>query len=369
MRVEEVRKICFVVPYAYLFFKPEAGTHFGGAERQAYLLGKKIAEHEDIKVHYCVADFGQPEHEVIDGCELWSTFSSTDGLWKAFKSICRYLKLIDADDYIFRAVNPSIFFFTLYIRFFLRKKVVYMVANKDEGSLVKVARMSGTMTAIMMLLTYPLVDLLTTQTEEQCAFFKNKKNKRVIHLPNVFDESLNLKDHQEIERKYVLWVGRSDLWKQPEMFITLAKSFPDIKFQMVCQPANDQNRYLELQQSAETLPNLTFLGAVSPQRINALYLEAMLFVLTSISEGFANTMMEAMSASCAILTLGTDPDNIITGEKMGLVAKDYDELCVFLDSLVSHPETMQKMGNNARDFLLREHSSNRVTELFKQALV
>ncbi len=96
------------------------------------------------------------------------------------------------------------------------------------------------------------------------------------------------------ERRTILWVGRCERIKQPEMFIALAQAFPRESFVMVCPPAASGPDYFEsIRNQALKLQNMTFVEHVPFPEIGAYFGAARLFVNTAVQEGFPNTFVQA----------------------------------------------------------------------------
>jgi glycosyltransferase involved in cell wall biosynthesis len=367
MQVAEVRKVCFVVPQTYLFFNATVGAPFGGAERQAYLLGTALSERDEFEVHYCVADYGQGCREQRENCHLWPAFSFSENKFRALLKINIVLREINADVYIFRSANALICPIAFYLKYILKKKVVYMVAHLDEGSFAKLKQMSGWITAVMMKLTYPLADTLCVQTQEQAELFQGENSRGAHIVRNVFRPSLNMQNSENM-RTITLWVGRCEPWKRPEIFLELARRNPEEKFVMVCPEGRAPDLFQRLKSEAESLPNLNFSGGVNPELLMSYFQQAKMYVLTSEAEGFANTMMEAMACTCPILSLGVDPDGIIVQLKLGLVASDTEDFFHHFEALAGDSELCRLFGENGKAYLLKNHVGGSVIDRFAELL-
>ncbi|HET8654092.1 MAG TPA: glycosyltransferase [Longimicrobiaceae bacterium] len=84
-------------------------------------------------------------------------------------------------------------------------------------------------------------------------------------------------------------------------------------------------------------------------------------VLPSYSEGFPNTILEAMAAARPVVatTVGAIPDAVVDGETGLLVPpRDPDRLAAALDTLLSDPARARRMGEAGRE-RAREHFSAR----------
>ena len=66
--------------------------------------------------------------------------------------------------------------------------------------------------------------------------------------------------HIETQKKYILWVGRSEDWKNPELFLRLSELNPDFKFMMICPPSTYTPRLSgRIKKKSQKLNNLKFI--------------------------------------------------------------------------------------------------------------
>ena len=92
----------------------------------------------------------------------------------------------------------------------------------------------------------------------------------------------------------VLWVATIRPLKQAELFLELARSIPEIKFQMIGGSALGEEQYFtSIKEAACRIPNLDFLGFIPRDRIEPYFAKASILVNASTTEGFPNTFLEA----------------------------------------------------------------------------
>jgi glycosyltransferase involved in cell wall biosynthesis len=112
------------------------------------------------------------------------------------------------------------------------------------------------------------------------------------------------------EREGILWIGRCSKQKQPELFIKIAQKNPDKKFTMVC-PKIDENYFNYIKSLAEVVHNLVFVDFVDFENTWKYFEETKVFVNTSISEGFPQTFVQAVTCGVPIISLNVNPDDFI----------------------------------------------------------
>ena len=150
----------------------------------------------------------------------------------------------------------------------------------------------------------------------------------------------------------VLWVANIKAWKQPEIFIDLAKRLndTDAKFVMIGK-AGDKKFHKKFLEVAHAGQNLEYVGQLSLEEVNAWLARSSIFVNTSLPrEGFPNTFIQAWLRSVPVVSLNFDPDDINTTQDIGFLSKTSANLERDVRVLVSCEQTRVEMGARARLF-------------------
>ena len=117
------------------------------------------------------------------------------------------------------------------------------------------------------------------------------------------------------------WLARWDPVKRPEIFLQLARKFPEVRFRFAGS-ALDQNWVQHLRTEYGSAPNLEWVGRIDqfrdPAAHSAFLDEAWIMVNASTKEAMPNAFIEAAAHGCAILS-GLDPDGFAS--KFGYHAK------------------------------------------------
>jgi glycosyltransferase involved in cell wall biosynthesis len=124
------------------------------------------------------------------------------------------------------------------------------------------------------------------------------------------------------ERPTVIFVGRLDRRKRPQLFFELALKFPDVSF-LAAGRARDPAFEQELRQRYGAIPNLQLLGFVDQfesAKLYALLSQSWILVNTSVREGLPTSFLEALANKCALLS-SVDPGGV-TREFGEFVADD-----------------------------------------------
>ncbi|MCF6366605.1 MAG: glycosyltransferase [Bacteroidales bacterium] len=368
-----MKKICFVIPRAYYLFNPEAAgikDKIGGAQKQTYILSTKLTEDKNFDVHFLVADFGQPEYEEIKNVKLHKSFNFSNNIFKRTKNLLKKLKKINAEIYIFRSADIGVAFAVFYVKIFLKKKTLYMIAADAETTKERQKYHNGLLTAFAMKKVYKKADIITAQTQQQSnTFEKDRKRKPNAVIKNIYSVENNTQIKQT-EKKTILWVGRLTKIKNPEIFLDLAKKFPNEQFVMVAPGVIDHIDYgNKIQKEAKQIKNLEHINFVSPTEISKYYQKAKIYVLTSDLEGFSNTMAEAMINECPILSYNVNPDEILNKYKSGFCAgKNLEMFYSYFEKLNANSDLRKQYGKNGAEYIKINHQKNIIIEEFKMLL-
>jgi glycosyltransferase involved in cell wall biosynthesis len=354
-------RVCFVSPKAYPIFEPQVESVFGGAEVDLYLLATELAKDDRFDVRFIVGDYGQPDIETRENVTLYKSIDVLKNyiiqgpkIWRAF---CR----ADAHVYMHEACSLG----TALAAFFCKihkRRFVYRTASSLEASGQHSGRWSIRRPFIRW--AFRKADVFIVQNEQDAANALRTVGRNAMIVKN----ACRIHPVDQIEKKGVLWVGRSKHVKRPDLFIKLAKAFPDIPFTMICQHSLDEDGYPDLIESASKLPNLEFLKRVPFQDVDAYFEKALIFINTSDSEGFPNTFVQSCKAGTAILSLNVNPDGFLDKHQCGFCANGNWEL--FISKLKEWINTDQAsaLGQNGLDYIKSHHDIITIIQQYKDIL-
>lgn len=100
-----------------------------------------------------------------------------------------------------------------------------------------------------------------------------------------------------------------------------------------------------------------FMGNLTPNALPSIYASADLFILTSLSEGRPNVLLEAMSSSLPCIASDiSGVRELIKHRKNGLLfsLENADDLTTKIDTLLDDHEFAKFLGKNARETIIRD---------------
>jgi len=196
--------------------------------------------------------------------------------------------------------------------------------------------------------------------------FPNKKS-FIIHNPFYFKGELP-KLQTYSDRTYVAWVGIFQYQKNLPALYNIVKKMPDTIFKIAGRSADsrlDQITQKALQR-LEKSSNVIFVGYLKRSEILPFLAKAYALLNTSHYEGFSNTFLESLAAGTPIVTSSkADPDNIVSNNNLGAVAKSFDELDSALDKIIKNNQ-YNALASKCREYLLLNNETNSISKQFIQ---
>lgn len=189
-------------------------------------------------------------------------------------------------------------------------------------------------------------------------------------VPSIAGLSSWVKPHSE-RQKYVAWVGMLREHKRPDLLIEIARQMPNIRFVACGGPTahRSPSGYGEqVIRSLQSLPNIEYLGQISPEKAHLVIAEAAILLSTSDGEGFPNTFLQAWSSGTPVVSLTIDPDGIIDRNGLGAYSQTVDRATKDITNLISSTKLRNKVAHYAQEYLASVHSIESVINQFNAAV-
>jgi len=363
-------KICILSEYANSLFADE-NVEAGGAEIQMTVLAKELAARShDVSF----VAFGKTNYpfEIKYGLKIYNPFNNEGSGYtylypqNVFK-LLKTLNKIDADVYIQRATTPLTGFLALFAKL-KNKKFIYSASSEmDVGNNLTINSIND-LKKLFYKFGVKYSDVVVCQTNHQVDLLNQTLNKKGKLIKNLYPISRKVSNNGDSVLK-AIWVGRIAKGKRPELFLKLAKNVPMLNFYMAggCSD-EDYEYYNKIKQSASKLKNVEFLGHVSHNKMDRYYGESALLVSTSSNEGFPNTFLEAWGNSIPVISLGFDPDGIISNHKLGLHSKTYEQMLEDFKTLTNNDKLRKEMGSNSREYVEKEHDAKKIVKEYERLI-
>lgn len=190
--------------------------------------------------------------------------------------------------------------------------------------------------------TYQFAEHVLTVNGNTLSFYKKKYRKfaeKFDFIPTWVDseifysqaprsavrEELVSLDHIARDKKWILYVGRLQKQKRPEMLIQVIAGLEDGEQLLIVGEGNLQNELEQLCRERKVVDRVHFLGTMGQDKLRELYQAADLFLLTSNFEGMPMCVLEAQACGLPVVTTPVgEVGRIILQGKSGVVTEDHD---------------------------------------------
>src|SRR3954453_7183400 len=179
---------------------------------------------------------------------------------------------------------------------------------------------------------------------------KAKRRYRLRETPRLLPTPVAVPDCvTKASRPTVCFLSRWDRRKRPDLFLALARQFPEVRF-LALGESRDRKYGDRLRAQFAGLPNLEMPGHLDQfgsSAVSNVLSESWILVNTSVREGLPNAFLEAAAHGCAIVS-AVDPDGFAS--RFGTLVQD-DDFAGGLQSLLTD-DRWRTQGELARQHIL-----------------
>ena len=198
------------------------------------------------------------------------------------------------------------------------------------------------------------------QTPEQARLLQEVYGFSSVVMRNPID--LRRRYERAEESGLVLWVGKSDAIKRPELAIEIARLIPEARFALVMN-ASDPVLYRDVESAARALGNVEIVQAIPFEQIESLFARASVFLSTSRFEGFPNTFLQAAKYGVPVASLAVDPGGMLTEHGAGILGNgNVDGLAAEISGLLRDTGRRRAMGDRALDYVRQHHDVDKALQ-------
>ena len=349
MPITSIPSVSFINLGAYHIFNSRSTTPTGGAEIVLFELSPHIGrEHRPTII---TGDFGQDHRIRTSHTQLISSLQLTHQhpiiqlikFWKA-------LREANSDIYIESVFGKTVFMTWLFCKIY-KKKFVYMTASDRECDRKNIRNSPFFGRLFNIALEHADSIVISVKHHEQLL----RTHHPAISCPIVYIPHGMSRTHTNTpieKKKYILWLSRCDSWKNPELFIELARQFPKEQFVMIASLQSSQKElFKKVLSSAQATPNITFIPGIPHHQTHTYFNQAKILVSTSDFEGFSMAFMQSGFAGTPVLTLNLNPDSIITDHNLGYCAHGNFELMKRQLQALLDPQDIRTKSENITQYM------------------
>jgi len=207
------------------------------------------------------------------------------------------------------------------------------------------------------------VDAVTAQLSSQYNKLPVKKQRIIWNSVTDKKEVFNW------SKKYCIWVANIKAPKRPEIYIKLAeimaKRSPDTDFLMIGSVNSDS--YKKILNNVDS-PNFYYLGAKTPEFVNAALEKAECLIHTCKPEGFPNNIIQSWVHGCPVISLEYDPDCLINKQQLGFVSGTFERMVEDVEEILINKSLREEIGKRAKIFAQNVFSKERMVSEIEEFL-
>lgn len=354
-------RLCFVALNAYPLLTGKHSQSVVGPTVHSVLLAKEFVRH-GFQVSLITYNYGRTSIERKYGIDVIKAYRERSSSNKLLKALYMWKAMVEANADIY--IHTGSGEVTLFCRI-LRRKSILEIAS-DAAVLKELVdpenrefhRPRFSMSEFFHQLDIIFANRIIVQNEFQRRMLKQnyKKDGALIKMP--FPLSSREKSEKE-KPPFVLWIGAIADVKQPQLFLKLSESVPEARFQMIGgHSSGNKKLYEKIKRNSQGIPNLDFLGSVPFDEIDRYFRQASILVNTSKFEGFPHAFIQAWMHYVPVVSLNSDPDEIICRHELGFHSKSFDRMVDDVKVLIESEYLRDRIGQNGRQYVEREHDMN-----------
>lgn len=349
-----MNSICFISTLAYPLFDPNVSDSVGGAETQQKILAEELVR-RGYSVSFVVEDYGQDAIEEVDKIRLYKCKTAKNrntllNIPGTYRSLAKAMKAADADLYTQRA-NP---FYTGQVALWCKmrgKRFVYFTGHDSNCDVSFLPKPMNSLVFLAYKMGLNIADEIIVQTKNQKEMLRKNFGHESTIIRSLFNKSSATEKPINVKQNKVISVGTLSPKKRPEIFIELAGYLPDVEFHLIGSGKKDYVN--KLRHNSAKLNNVKFLGTLKGGELAEEYRSAKALIMTASAEGFPNVFLEAWHYGTPILSLGIDPDGLLSMGG-GLKSESFEELKTSLMNLIEDEKQGDELVNAGRKILKDE---------------
>ena len=364
-------RICFVAHFSYGALTGGSTGQIGGVERQTSLTARWFAA-RGYQVSVLTWDVGQDDGVDIDGVRVFKMCRSDAGIkglrfiWPMWTSLMAAMKKADADIYYHNYADCVTGQARLWCRWHNRK-FIFSVAH-DLQCDARLPALHAFRERILYRYGLKTAHKVIVQSKKQQDMMHKNfgRDSVILPMPCSGPSEDGCANHAQTqgEAHRVLWIGRISRQKRPHLLLELAKTCPDMIFDLVG-PEDGSDYTKDVCERANHLANIEVHGPALRDRVPEFYKKATAMCCTSNSEGFPNTFLEAWSHGLPIVST-FDPDDLIANKGLGITAQDVPDLARGLHLLCESEDQRRNMSERVRQFYLENYTVDAVMAKYEK---
>lgn len=340
------------------------GKSAGGKQRQIHLIFSEIAS-KGFDITAVVGGSTSKCLSPIDGINILnSPLMVTDGLVSQIKKGIGLYSHVEAIDPDICYVRGNWAYLPILGLLPSDAKIVFGVSNERLFS-----NFSSKLNTHLRNIALNCADSIICQTSTQEQMLASKYGLSSTVIPNGYPIIRGSDICSFNERTDILWVSRIEPHKNPDIFLDLAEEMPTYQFTMVGAPGGDHSLNHRIQDRANNIGNVTYMGFVAPDKIHALFNNAFALVHTSTEEGFPNVFLESWRYGTPVLSLHHDIEGNLQTNTGGNICRSVDEIEHNIYQLTQNQTYWQNISASSLELFRKNYSLNEVVAKYESVFL
>jgi len=327
----------------------------GGSERQMRYLADVLLE-EGFKLRFVTANLSENDPTYEKNLFPVSLWSKGDNYFIRMMRMFR-LVLSSREPIYMRGVSTVHMMIIAAAKFFGRTAIVNMTSD------LHCTKGGSARSYIMRWLLFNLSGTVIAQSSEQQQLIQRNFGVSSKVLPNFInpDRFTAIKGGHKFESRCidVVWIGTVEPRKGLERLKAIAIALPELKFVVIGKPDDLHLEYGEtLLDEMSKLPNVNVMGYVQPNRIGDILAMSKILINTSqkvesgvTKEGFPNVFLEAWEFGSLVLSMGIDPDALVSAGGLGTLCNTQEEAVALISQYANNRNIWKFKSNKALEFI------------------
>jgi glycosyltransferase involved in cell wall biosynthesis len=208
-------------------------------------------------------------------------------------------------------------------------------------------------------------DLVVAQTSWQAQRVADATGRPAALVPSPIDLADATGPAGDADHAEVLWIGKADGIKRPDLALEVARRCPDLPFRIV---ANRVNESMFDQLASRAPANVMLVDHVAYERIGDVFRRARVLLNTSSFEGFPNAFLQAGKYGVPIVTAVVDPDGFLQRNGCGIVAGEEPEAIASAIRALAGGAQWRQRSAKIRAYVEQNHDAARCTAMLAEHL-
>lgn len=359
--------ILFPKDSEYLFYD-DSKRPYGGANVQLFEIAKEISRNDTISLFCFILKYKNVNIQKHLKLNLIQTYYEDDSFFTKIIKLHKRIYKNKPDIIIQRGLTLESCLLAFYC-YLMNIKFVFMFAHDIEtlGKYQK-NRKKCSLFKLLLMFSYKLV---VQNLIEYNNLIDKVNQKRLL----IVKKGLHLEKLKKINKEKIYdaaWIGRCDEWKNPHIFVDLAKKYNNYKFLMLTYPSiNCTNYYNDVVKIVKKLNNITFYDFIPNNIIYNLLQQSKIFCLTSDMEGdWPMVVLEAAAVGVPILSLFINYELLIDNYHAGLYCEgNMDLFYKNFEMLVNNSKKRMELSHNAQKYIMDNHDIHKNVKQLTSSII